>query len=131
MLTNSGNNSNSYTNITSLLRLHVTFDLWDSYTGICLLSCYNHVLASKYPSTKQSQKYNVVILFIHYRLSFSLLRSAIMCLRGSRSTAGRPQRDLTDFSLAVSEGKLPNYNLVYEFTIFKVFLLFSFQKKSI
>ena len=58
-------------------------------------------------ATKQSQKYNVVISFICCRLSFSLFQSAIMCLRGSRSTDGRPQRDLTDFSLAVCEGKLP------------------------
>jgi len=41
------------------------------------------------------------------QIIISLLRSAIMCLRGSHSTAGRPLRDLTDFSLAVCEGKLP------------------------
>ena len=32
----------------------------------------------------------IIISFIRCRLSFSLLRSAIMCLRGSHSTAGRP-----------------------------------------
>ena len=58
-------------------------------------------------ATKKNQQYNVMITFIRCRLSFSLLRSAIICLRGSRSAAGRPHKDLTDFSLAVSEGKLP------------------------
>jgi len=61
-------------------------------------------------ATRRNQQYNVVISFIRCRLSFSLLRSAIMCLRGSRSAAGRPQRDVTDFSIAVSEGKLPLSN---------------------
>ena len=36
---------------------------------------------------KKDQHYNTVISLIHCRLCFSLLRSAIMCLRGSRSTA--------------------------------------------
>ena len=53
-------------------------------------------------ATKKNQQYNVMITFICCRLSFSLLRSAIICLRGSRSAAGRPHKDLTDFSLAVS-----------------------------
>ena len=58
-------------------------------------------------ATKKNQQYNVMITFIRCRLSFPLLHSAINCLRGSRSAAGRPHKDLTDFSLAVSEGKLP------------------------
>ena len=58
-------------------------------------------------ATKKNQQYNVMITFIRCRLSFFLLRSAIICLRGSRSAAGRSHKDLTDFSLAVSEGKLP------------------------
>ena len=57
-------------------------------------------------ATKQRQKYDVVISFIRCRLSFSLLHSAVMYFSGSCSTVGRPQRDLTDFSLVVCEGKL-------------------------
>ena len=53
---------------------------------------------------KKDQHYNTVISLIHCRLCFSLLRSAIMCLRGSRSTAGHPQE--IDFNLAVTEGRL-------------------------
>ena len=58
-------------------------------------------------ATKKNQQYNVMITFIRCRLSFSLLRSAIICLCGSRSAAGRPHKDLTDFSLALIEGKFP------------------------
>ena len=47
-----------------------------------------------------------VISLIRCRLSFSLLRSAIMCLRGSRSTAGHPLKEF-DFVLAGTEGRLP------------------------
>ena len=53
---------------------------------------------------KKDQFYNSVISLIRCRLGFSLLRSAIMCLRGSRSTAGHP---LKDFVLAGAEGRLP------------------------
>ena len=53
----------------------------------------------------------VIVSMVEYnlircRLSFSLLRSAIMCLRGSRSTAGHPLKDF-DFILAGTEGRLP------------------------
>jgi len=67
-------------------------------------------------ATKQSQKYNVVISFIHCTLSFSLLNSAIMCLCGSCSTAGQPLRDLTDFS-PVRESSLCLTNLIICFII--------------
>ena len=56
-------------------------------------------------ATKKDQHYNIVISLIRCRLSFSLLQSAIMCLRRSRSAAGCPLRDI-DFTLAVSEGRL-------------------------
>ena len=55
---------------------------------------------------KKDQFYNSVISLIRCRLSFSLLRSAIMCLRGSRSTAGHPLKEF-DFVLAGTEGRLP------------------------
>ena len=53
---------------------------------------------------KKDQFYNSVISLI-MPISFSLL-SAIMCLRGSRSTAGHPLKDF-DFVLAGAEGRLP------------------------
>ena len=57
-------------------------------------------------ATKKDEHYNAVISLIRCRLNFSLLRSAIMCIRGSRSAAGHPRRDF-DFALAISESRLP------------------------
>ena len=56
-------------------------------------------------ATKRDQPYNIMISFLRCRLSFSLLRSAIMCLQGSCSTAGHPHKEI-DFTLAVSEDRL-------------------------
>ena len=41
-------------------------------------------------STKFNQKYSQTINWLRCRLTFSLLRSEIMCIRGSRSSAGHP-----------------------------------------
>ena len=45
-------------------------------------------------ATKKDQHYSTVIALIRCRLSFSLLRSAIMCIRGSRSAAGMSSKRL-------------------------------------
>ena len=57
-------------------------------------------------SEKLHQSYNQTILWLRCSLTFSLLRSVIMCLRGARSSCGRPQPAASDISLAVSEAKL-------------------------
>ena len=44
----------------------------------------------------------VVISFIHYRLSFSFLRAAILCLSGNHSTTGLPQREVSDVDFYIS-----------------------------
>ena len=44
-------------------------------------------------SEKRNEHYAVVMGWIRCCLSFSLLRSAIRCLRGSRSSAGRFARE--------------------------------------
>ena len=58
---------------------------------------------------KQDKPYSKVTHWIRCRLSFSLLRSAIICIRGSRSTyhhpAGPPITDTMD--LACFEGRVP------------------------
>ena len=56
-------------------------------------------------ATKRDQPYNIIISFLQCQLSFSLLRSAIMCLQGSCSTAGHSCKEI-HFTLAVSEGRL-------------------------
>jgi len=55
---------------------------------------------------KLHQTYNQTIRWLRCNLSFSLLRSMIMCLRGARSSSGKPQLAASNISLAVSEARL-------------------------
>ncbi|KAL5471569.1 hypothetical protein EMCRGX_G029696 [Ephydatia muelleri] len=55
-------------------------------------------------STKKEQNYGATIAWIRCCLSFSLLRSSIMCLRGARSSQGRAFRSSV-IDLAVTEAK--------------------------
>ena len=59
-------------------------------------------------STKREQTYGATIAWIRCCISFSLLRSAIMCLRGARSSQGRPFTH-SAIDLAVSEAKVPTF----------------------
>ena len=52
------------------------------------------------------QPYNVVMAWLRCHLSFSLLRSAITCLRGARSSTGHATHDIID--LAMSEHRYTN-----------------------
>ncbi len=59
-------------------------------------------------ATKQQQPYCVVMGWMRCRLTFSLIRSAIMCLRGSRSSRGHvPSRQPDSFDLVFHEGRVP------------------------
>ena len=55
---------------------------------------------------KQQKPYSTVMGWLRCRLSFATLRSAIMCVRGSRSSRHRPIRVL-DITLATAEGHVP------------------------
>ena len=58
---------------------------------------------------KQNKPYSRTVHWLRCRLSFSLLRSAIMCLRGSRSTIHHPAGPPTlNIDLACAEGRVPN-----------------------
>ena len=57
-------------------------------------------------SDKLHQTCNQTIRWLRCSLSFSLLISLIMRLRGARSSCGRPQPAGSDISLAVSEAKI-------------------------
>ena len=59
-------------------------------------------------SEKYDKPYNRTMNWIRCRLNFSLLRSSIMCLRGSRSAAHRPAGPNT-IDLACSEGRVPGH----------------------
>ena len=58
-------------------------------------------------SRKQDKQYSLVMGWIRCRLSFAILRSAILCIRGSRSSRHRPVREL-NIELAASEGHVPS-----------------------
>ena len=56
-------------------------------------------------ANKKDQPYSTVVAWLRCHLSFSLLRSAITCLRGARSKPGRPM-NFNNIDLAVSEGNV-------------------------
>ena len=58
-------------------------------------------------SCKRDLPYSSVMGWLRCKLSFAILRSAILCIRGSRSSRHRPIRDHTDIALACSEGCVP------------------------
>ena len=62
-------------------------------------------------SEKQQQDYNKTIAWIRCLLSFSLVRSSVMCLRGARSSYHHPTRPDCDTPLdvALSEGHVPTH----------------------
>ena len=58
---------------------------------------------------KNNKTYSKTIHWLRCRLNFSLLRSAIRCLRGSRSALHQPTHSLANtIDLACSEGRVPN-----------------------
>ena len=58
---------------------------------------------------KQNKPYSRTVHWLRCRLSFSLLRSAIMCLRESRSTLDHPAGPPTlNIDHACAEGRVPN-----------------------
>ena len=64
-------------------------------------------------ATKHNKAYSKTLDWMKCRLSFSLLRSAMMCLRGSRSSRGRlalPAVGEGDIELALLEGRVGQYS---------------------
>ena len=60
-------------------------------------------------SIRNNQPYSRVLNWLRCRLGFSLIRSAIMCLRGARSSYHRPiKSDCAALDLALSESKVIN-----------------------
>ena len=51
----------------------------------------------------RKEPYSVVLGWIRRRISFSLLRSAILCMRGSRHLRRNSEQDKTCISLAMAE----------------------------
>ena len=60
-------------------------------------------------ATKHNKPYSKTLSWMRCRISFSLLRSAVMCLRGSHSSRGRPALPAVgegDIELALIEGRV-------------------------
>ena len=51
--------------------------------------------------------YNTLMGWLRCMLSFAILTSAIMCIKGSRSSLHHPIRDTTNIAFACSEGHVP------------------------
>ena len=76
--------------------------------GECLLSVtlfFFKRLASLL-ADKRDISYNVVMSWLCCRVSFSLLHSAIDCLRGAQLSKGHAAVSLEAFDLALSEGRM-------------------------
>ena len=58
-------------------------------------------------AAKREQPYSNVMGWLRCHLSFSLLRSAVMCLRGSSSRQGFAPHKYTPIDLVVQEGRIP------------------------
>ena len=59
-------------------------------------------------ATKHNKTYSKTIHWLRCRLNFSLLRSAIMCLRGSRSSLHHPETHL-NIDLALHESRVAHF----------------------
>ncbi len=63
---------------------------------------YKHLASDL--AVKWDQPYNSTIAWLRCRITFSLLRSAIRCLRGARSSQGKPSKlVIPPIDLALSE----------------------------
>ena len=61
---------------------------------------------------KRKQEYSKTICWLLCAISFSLVRSAVMCLRGARSSLHRPSRTVdceVPLDMAIGEGRIPSY----------------------
>ena len=76
------------------------------FSAASIASVFYKRLASQL-SELHNKPYFQVLCLIRCQLSFSLLRSAIMCLRSARSSKHHPVRpDISSVDLALSEGRL-------------------------
>ena len=58
-------------------------------------------------SLKHDMPYSSLVGWLRCKLSFAILRSAVMCIRGSRSSMHHATRDFSDIAVACSEGCVP------------------------
>ena len=56
---------------------------------------------------KREMQYSILMGWLRCKLGFAILRSAVLCIRGSRSSRHHPIKDNTDITLACSEASVP------------------------
>ena len=79
--------------------------------GMCTITTVVYKRLASLPAEKQGKPYSSTLYWLRCRLNFSLLRSAIMCIRGSRSTFSPDSTSpLTEsIDLALHEGQVPAF----------------------
>ena len=83
----------SFTN--KCLLLMVVVVRWFFFKRLCRLQCES-----------SGSTYSIVMSLLRARLSFSLLRSRILCIRGTRSRRGFPVQRFVDSPVVVAESRL-------------------------
>ena len=78
--------------------------VFSTSNGLALIPSLIYKLIPTLQSEKSSRSYNSVINYIRCKLSFSLLRSTIRCLRGIRSTF--PRNHNVEIDDAISDGHI-------------------------
>ncbi len=84
--------------------------MWPCQRGMGTTATVVYKRIASMIAEKQNKPYSKTIHWIRCRLNFSLLRSSIMCLRGSRSAHHRPAGPpitTNTMDLACSEGRVP------------------------
>ena len=75
-----------------------------STTGGMAVECKRyHSRLAELVAMKKGEKYAITMLWIWEKVSFALLRSALLYLRGSRGSTRRVKSDLTDADLDIQK----------------------------
>ena len=79
-------------------------------------------------SRKEHKEYSVVMGWIRCRLSFAILRSAILCIRGSRSSRHRPVHEL-NITLAIINFLRLSLDFSFFFIVFFAISVYYFEHR--
>ena len=75
-------------------------------------------------ATKTEERYEKIISLIRVKLSFIILRSSLMCIRGSRSHGKRKgAENIEDIEITCDEARIPWWISWFYMTIFILFFL--------
>ena len=80
--------------------------VFSTFGGMSTICNISFIRLTSLLADKREVSYDVVMSWLHCRVSFSLLRSAIDCLRGARSSKGHAAVSFQAFDLALSEGRM-------------------------